>query len=68
MHTTERASTQFRITAVCTVTDPAERQRRPGRVYGLILNSGHQQRAAREEASSAPTQPANDDAATIRGG
>jgi transposase-like protein len=68
MHTTERSSTQFRLTAVCTVTDPAERQRRLGRVYGLTPNSGHQQRAAREETSSAPTQPANDEAATIRGG
>jgi hypothetical protein len=42
MHATEQPTTEFRITAVCTVTDPAERQRRLVQAYGLIMDFGKQ--------------------------
>jgi hypothetical protein len=37
MDMAKESATQFRITAVCTVTDPVERKRRLARVYDLIV-------------------------------
>jgi len=48
MDTTKQPTTEFRITTVCTVTDPAERQRRLAQVYGLIMSLGRQRKAAAE--------------------
>jgi hypothetical protein len=48
MHATEKPATEFRITAVCTVTDPAERQRRLAQAYGLIIEFGRQKRVLAE--------------------
>jgi hypothetical protein len=48
MHATQQPTTEFRITAVCTVTDSAERQRRLAQVYNLIISFGCQRRAAAE--------------------
>ena len=57
MSTTEQPTTEFQISAVCTVTDPAERRRRLGRVYGLILDFGRQKSAAAEAQSDILPQP-----------
>ena len=57
MHATEQPNPEFRITAVCTVPDPVERQRRLAQVYGLIMNFGRQKRAAAEAESDGLTQP-----------
>ncbi len=57
MHATEQPTTEFQITAVCTVTDPSERQRRLAQVYGLIMDFGRQQRAATEARSNALARP-----------
>ncbi|MFC2038055.1 hypothetical protein ACFLYD_08905 [Chloroflexota bacterium] len=46
MHAAEQPTTEFRITAVCTVTDPAERQRRQAQVFGLLMDFGKQRRLA----------------------
>ena len=46
MATTEQRPTEFRITAVCTITDPAERQRRLAQVYKLITEFGREKRLA----------------------
>ena len=51
MHATEHLNTEFPITAVCTVPDPAERQRRLAQVYGLIMGFGRQKRTAAEAES-----------------
>ena len=59
MHATEQPTTEFRITAVCTVTDPAERQRRLAQVFGLIMDFGRQKRLAVETESDTPAQPAD---------
>jgi len=48
MHATKQPTTEFRVTAVCTITDPAEQQRRLARVYGLIMALGRQKRAEAE--------------------
>jgi hypothetical protein len=42
MHATEQPTTEFKITTVCIVPDPAERQRRLAQVYGLIMDFGRQ--------------------------
>jgi hypothetical protein len=57
MRATKQPTTEFRITAVCTVTDPAERQRRLARVYGLIMAIGRQKRVIAETESEALAQP-----------
>ena len=46
MHESEQQTTDFQIMAVCTVTDPAERQRRLAQVYGLSMDFGKQRRLA----------------------
>jgi hypothetical protein len=55
MHTIDEPPEKCAITAVCTVTDPAERQRRLAQVYGLILDFGRRKRA---EAKAAPADAA----------
>jgi hypothetical protein len=50
-------TTEFRITAVCTITDPAERQRRLMQVYRLIMNSGQQKRVAVRATPEVSGQP-----------
>ena len=57
MHTTEQPTTEYRVTAVCTLTDPAERQRRLARVYDLIMALGRQKRVVAETESAALAQP-----------
>ena len=57
MYTTEHLTTELTITAVCTVTDAAERQRRLAQVYGLIMDFGRQKRIAAEAESDALAQP-----------
>ncbi len=59
MHTTKQLTTEFRITAVCTVTDPSERRRRLAQVYGLILDLGRQKRAVTEAQPDTLPQPAD---------
>lgn len=56
MDTTKQPTTEFRITTVCTVTDPAERQRRLAQVYRLIISLGRQKRAATEPEPDALAQ------------
>ena len=57
MHATKQPTTEFRITAVCTITDPAERQRRLARVYDLIMALGRQKRVVAEIEAEALAQP-----------
>jgi hypothetical protein len=57
MHATKQPTTEFRITVVCTITDPAERQRRLARVYGLIMALDRQKRVVAEAESEALAQP-----------
>jgi hypothetical protein len=59
MHAIEEPSTEFRITAVCTVTDPAERERRLAQAYGVIMDFGRQKKVVREMESDAQAQPAD---------
>jgi hypothetical protein len=59
MHASEQLTAEFTITAVCTVTDPAERQRRLTRAYGLIMDFGRQERAATQAESDDSAQPAD---------
>jgi hypothetical protein len=59
MQPSEHPPAAFKITAVCTVTDPAERQRRLARVYGLIMDFGRQKEFVTQAESSTPTHPAN---------
>ena len=53
MHATEQPTTEFRITSVCTVADPAERQRRLAQAFGLIMQYGRQKRVVAETESDA---------------
>ena len=53
MHATQQPTTEFRITAVCTVPDPAERQRRLAQAFGLIMEFGRQKRVVAETESDA---------------
>jgi hypothetical protein len=53
----KQPATQFKITAVCTITDPEERQRRPMPVYRLVMNSGQQKSAAIKTESEASARP-----------
>jgi hypothetical protein len=46
MGTSEQATTEFKITAACTITDPAERQRRLAQVYQLITEFAREKRLA----------------------
>jgi hypothetical protein len=59
MQLSEHPPTTFKITAVCTITDPAERQRRLARVFGLILDEGHQKRIVTQAKSGTPTHLAD---------
>jgi hypothetical protein len=54
---TKQPTSEFKITAVCTVTDPAERQRRLMQVYRLIMNSGQQKSGANKTEREASAQP-----------
>jgi transposase-like protein len=55
MLTTEQPTPEFRITAVCSVIDPAERQRRLAQAYGLIMEFGRQKRIlAKAETDARP--------------
>jgi hypothetical protein len=53
MHATEQPTLEFRITAVCTVTDPAEQQRRLAQAYGLIMEFGRHNRVLSEAKTDA---------------
>ena len=53
MHVTEQPTSEFRIMAVCSVTDPAERQRRLAQAYGLIMEFGRQKRVLAEAETDA---------------
>ena len=53
MLTTEQPTSEFRITAVCSVTDPLERQRRLAQAYGLIMEFGRQKRVLAEAETDA---------------
>ena len=44
---------ELRITAVCTVPDPAERQRRLAQALGVIMEFGRQKRVVAETESDA---------------
>ena len=44
---------EFRITAVCTVPDPAERQRRLAQAFGLIMEFGRQKKVLAEAETDA---------------
>lgn len=44
MHAAEQPTSEFKITATCTVTDPTEQQRRLAHAYGLIMEFGRQKR------------------------
>ena len=48
MLTTEQPTSEFRITAVCSITDPVERQRRLAQAYRLIMEFGRQKRVLAE--------------------
>ena len=48
---------EFSITATCTVTDPAERQRRLAQVYGLLLELARRKREAGKANSGATAFP-----------
>jgi len=48
VHATEQPTTEFRITAVCAVTEPAERQRQLAQAYELIMDFGRQKRVVAE--------------------
>jgi hypothetical protein len=57
MYRTEAPMAEFRITAVCTVADQSERQRRLAQVYGLIMDFGRQKRVAAEAELESLAQP-----------
>ena len=59
MHETEQPVAEFRITPVCTITDPAERQRRLARAYGLIMDFGQRKGVAAEIVSDTLAQAAD---------
>ena len=59
MHVDEQPATEFRITAVCTVTDPAERQRRLAQVFDLIMDFGRSKRVAAATEANALAQTAS---------
>jgi hypothetical protein len=59
MQLSEHPETTFKITAVCTVTDPAERQRRLARVFGLILDAGRQKRMVTQAKPGTPAHLAD---------
>ncbi len=57
MDATKQPAPEFRITAVCTITDPAERQRRLAQVYHLIIAPGQQKKVVVETESETLAQP-----------
>ena len=59
MHSAEQPTSEFRITAVCTVTDPAEQQRRLAQAYGLIMEFGRQKRVLAETKPDDLAEPAD---------
>ena len=59
MHAPEQPTSEFRITAVCTVTDPAEQQRRLAQAYGLIMAFGRQKRVLAETKPDNLAKPAD---------
>ena len=59
MHATEQPTSEFRITAVCTVTDPAEQQRRLAQAYGLVMEFGRQKRVLAETKPDNLVKPAD---------
>jgi hypothetical protein len=63
MGTTEHPSTESKITAVCTITDPAERQRRLARAYELITEFAREKRRRRGERTAHPRWPGSPDPA-----
>jgi hypothetical protein len=52
----DESTPQFTIVAVCTITDPAERQRRLTEAYDVILNFGRRKKVS---AQSVPTDADN---------
>ena len=59
MHASEQPTSEFRITATCTVTDPAEQQRRLAQAYGLIMEFGRQKRVLAETKPDDLAKPAD---------
>ena len=59
MHASEQPTSEFRITATCTVTDPAEQQRRLAQAYGLIMQFGRQKRVFSETKPDHLAKPAD---------
>ena len=56
MHQANQPKAKFKVAAVCTVSDPAERQRRLAQVYGLIMELSRQKRvAAQAEPDTTPS-------------
>ncbi len=58
---------EFRITAVCIVTDVKERQRRWGQVYRLLMDLPLQRRGTEHEQSMESTEPSVDDVSSAAG-
>ena len=59
MDTTEQSSSEYRITADCTIFDPAERQRRLGQVYDLLMDLAPEKQAFAQNRVGKPNEPAN---------
>ena len=50
MSAADESTSEFTITATCTITDPGERKRRLAEAYGLILGFGRQKKVAAQVA------------------
>jgi hypothetical protein len=59
MNTTEQNSTEYKITEVCTILDPAERQRRLGQVYDLLMSLASEKQVPDQSAVGKLNEPAN---------
>jgi len=54
MNPREHSTAETKIMAVCTITDPDERQRRLNQVYGLLLDLARTKRSGRRGATVLP--------------
>jgi hypothetical protein len=61
MHPTVQPTAAFRITAVRTINDPVERQRRLAQAYGLIMEFGRQKRAVAQIKSDVTADPRSEE-------
>lgn len=64
MNTTEQNSTEYKITAVCTILDPAERQRRLGQVYDLLMSLAPENQVPNRNGAGKQNGPANQNRAS----